>query len=203
MFYNRIYNFMYDSTRLEMIIHLDLDAFFVSAERTRSAFLKNKPVVVCKSGDSKIFSIEDTESLMTESVGGFNGLMHHKKEFRGFDKNEWKKEFVDDKGRVHGIVIAKSYEAKKHGIKTGTHLRDALFMCPNLLVIPSDHLFYQMLSFKLKAYLETKIPLLEQYSIDEFWGDLHGWVCEEKTYDFIHTLRQDIVDTFEIGRAHV
>ena len=48
-----------------MIIHLDLDCFFVSAERTRIPQLKNKPVVVCKSGDSKIFSVEDTESLMT------------------------------------------------------------------------------------------------------------------------------------------
>lgn len=181
-----------------MIIHLDLDCFFVSAERTRIPQLKNKPVVVCKSGDSKIFSIEDTESLMTESVGGFNGLMHHKKEFRGFDKNEWKKEFVDDKGRVHGIVIAKSYEAKKHGIKTGTHLRDALFMCPNLLVIPSDHLFYQQLSTKLKAFLMTRIPILEQYSIDEFWGDLRGWVKDEDTYSFMSSLQKEILEKFDL-----
>ena len=99
-----------------MIIHLDLDCFFVSAERTRTPELKNKPVVVCKSGDTKIFSIEDTQSVMTQSVGGFNGLMQHKKAFHGFDKDEWKKEFVDDKGRVHGIVIAKSYETKKYKI---------------------------------------------------------------------------------------
>ena len=181
-----------------MIIHLDLDCFFVSAERTRIPQLKNKPVVVCKSGDSKIFSVEDTESLMTESVGGFNGLMQHKKEFRGFDKHEWKKEFLDDKGRVHGIVIAKSYEAKKHGIKTGTHLRDALFMCHNLLVIPSDHLFYQQLSTKLKAFLMTRIPILEQYSIDEFWGDLRGWVKDEDTYSFMASLQQEILEKFDL-----
>ena len=181
-----------------MIIHLDLDCFFVSAERTRIPSLKNKPVVVCKSGDSRIFSVEDTQSCLSESVGGFNGLMQHKKQFMGFDKDEWKKEFVDDKGRVHGIVIAKSYEAKKYGIKTGTPLRDALFMCPNLLVIPSDHLFYQQLSTKLKAFLLTKIPILEQYSIDEFWGDLKGWVKDEDTYDFIAKLQKEILDTFDL-----
>jgi len=181
-----------------VIIHLDLDCFFVSAERTRIPSLKNKPVVVCKSGDSRIFSVEDTQSCLSESVGGFNGLMQHKKQFMGFDKDEWKKEFVDDKGRVHGIVIAKSYEAKKYGIKTGTHLRDALFMCPNLLVIPSDHLFYQQLSTKLKAFLLTKIPILEQYSIDEFWGDLKGWVKDEDTYDFIAKLQKEILDTFDL-----
>ena len=149
-----------------MIIHLDLDCFFVSAERTRTPELRDFPVVVCKSGDTKIFSTQDSESMMTESVGGFNGLMQHKKVFNGFDKNAWKNEFLDERGRVHGIVIAKSYEAKKYGIKTGTSLRDALAMCPKLRIVPSDHLFYQLLSTNLKAFLQTKIPILEQYSID-------------------------------------
>ncbi|WP_041958974.1 DNA polymerase Y family protein [Sulfurospirillum arsenophilum] len=181
-----------------MIIHLDLDCFFVSAERTRIPELRGHPVVVCKSGDNKIFSTQDSESMMTESVGGFNGLLQHKKEFNGFDKNAWKNEFLDEKGRVHGIVIAKSYEAKKYGIKTGTSLRDALAMCPKLLIVPSDHLFYQLLSTKLKAFLQTKIPILEQYSIDEFWGDLKGWVKEEATYDFVASLQQEILETFDL-----
>lgn len=181
-----------------MIIHLDLDCYFVSAERTRTPELKNKPVVVCKSGDTKIFSIEDTESVMTESVGGFNGLMQHKRTFKKFDKDEWKKEFVDDRGRVHGIVIAKSYEAKKFGIKTGTLLRDALHMCPGVLVVSSDHLFYQLLSAKLKHFLQTKIPILEQYSIDEFWGDLKGWIKDEDTEKFITNLQKEILERFDL-----
>ena len=181
-----------------MIIHLDLDCFFVSAERTRIAYLKGKPVVVCKSGDTKIFSREDTECVMTESVGGFNGLFQHKKNFDGFDQNAWKREFMDEEGRVHGIVIAKSYEAKTYGIKTGTPLHDALVMCPQLLVVSSDHLFYQLLSTKLKAFLQTKIPVLEQYSIDEFWGDLGGWIKEEETYAFMKELQQEILERFDL-----
>ena len=181
-----------------MIIHLDLDCYFVSAERTRTPFLKGKPVVVCKSGDTQIFSVKDTQSLMTESVGGFNGLIQHKKAFNGFDKNAWKSEFLDERGRVHGIVIAKSYEAKKYGIKTGTSLHDALAMCPKLLIVPSDHLFYQLLSTNLKAFLQTKIPILEQYSIDEFWGDLKGWVKEEQTHAFMASLQQEILERFDL-----
>jgi len=181
-----------------VIIHLDLDCFFVSAERTRTPFLKHKPVVVCKSGDTKIFSSEDTECVMTESVGGFNGLMQHKKSFQGFDKNAWKKEFRDEQGHIHGIVIAKSYEAKAYGIKTGTPLRDALILCPKLLIVSSDHLFYQLLSTKLKVFLLTKIPVLEQYSIDEFWGELKGWVKDENTYDFVATLQQEILEKFDL-----
>jgi len=179
-----------------VIIHLDLDCFFVSAERTRTPELNGRPVVVCKSGDTKIFSAQDTESVLTESVGGFNGLMQHKKTFKKFDKDEWKKEFVDDRGRVHGIVIAKSYEAKSFGIKTGTLLRDALHLCHGVVVIPSDHLFYQLLSAKLKHFLQTKIPVLEQYSIDEFWGDLKGWIPEKETYAFMVMLQKEILEKF-------
>lgn len=181
-----------------MIIHLDLDCYFVSAERTRTSFLKGKPVVVCKSGDTKIFSTQDSESVMTESVGGFHGLIQHKKVFSGFDQEAWKREFMDEKGRLHGIVIAKSYEAKAYGIKTGTSLHDAKAMCPKLLIVPSDHLFYQLLSTKLKAFLQTKIPILEQYSIDEFWGDLRGWVPEDETHAFMASLQKEILETFDL-----
>ena len=41
-----------------MKIHLDLDCYFVSAERTRYPFLKGKNVVVAKGSDKKIFSKE-------------------------------------------------------------------------------------------------------------------------------------------------
>ena len=37
-----------------MFIHIDLDCYFVSAERTRYPFLKDKNVVVAKSSDKKI-----------------------------------------------------------------------------------------------------------------------------------------------------
>ncbi|MDP3587046.1 MAG: DNA polymerase IV [Sulfuricurvum sp.] len=181
-----------------MIIHLDLDCYFVSAERTRSAYLKGKPVVVCKGTDHSIFSTEDTKSVMTERTGGFNSLFQHERTWKGFDTNDWKKEFIDNQGSVHGIVIARSYECKPYGIKTGTHLSDALKMCPNLVVVQGDHLFYQILSGRLREFLQTKIPVLEQYSIDEFWGDLGGWVEDEDVYDFIAALQEEILEKFDL-----
>lgn len=39
-----------------MKIHLDLDSYFVSAERTRYPHLVGKNVVVAKGSDKKIFS---------------------------------------------------------------------------------------------------------------------------------------------------
>lgn len=181
-----------------MIIHLDLDCYFVSAERTRSPYLKGKPVVVCKGTDHAIFSTKDTKSVMTDRVGGFNSLFQHERKWNGFDISSWKKEFIDERGKAHGIVIARSYECKPYAIKTGTTLSDALKMCPNLVVVQGDHLFYQLLSGKLREFLQTKIPLLEQYSIDEFWGDLSGWVEDEDTYAFIHALQAQILEKFDL-----
>ncbi|MCX6062094.1 MAG: DNA polymerase IV [Campylobacterales bacterium] len=181
-----------------MIIHLDLDCYFVSAERTRSPYLKGKPVVVCKGTDHAIFSTEDTKSVMTERTGGFNSLFQHERTWKGFDTNDWKKEFIDNQGSVHSIVIARSYECKPFGIKTGTHLSDALKMCPNLVVVQGDHLFYQILSGRLREFLQTKIPVLEQYSIDEFWGDLSGWVEDEEIYTFAAALQKEILEKFDL-----
>lgn len=135
-----------------MKIYLDLDSYFVSAERTRYPFLKGKNVVVAKGSDNRIFTNEKKQSVMIEDTGAFNSVLEFKNNYDS--KNilgSWRKEFVDDNGDIHGIVIARSYECKPFGIKTGTPLREAIYMCPNLLIIPSDHLFYQQLSQKLKV----------------------------------------------------
>lgn len=180
-----------------MKIYLDLDSYFVSAERTRYPFLKGKNVVVAKGSDNRIFTNEKKQSVMIEDTGAFNSVLEFKNNYDS--KNilgSWRKEFVDDNGDIHGIVIAKSYECKPFGIKTGTPLREAIYMCPNLLIIPSDHLFYQQLSQKLKAYLELRIPIVQQNSIDEFAADLGGWIKDEDTLEFITELRNDILEKF-------
>ncbi|OCL81989.1 DNA polymerase IV [Arcobacter porcinus] len=182
-----------------MLVHLDLDCYFVSAERTRYPFLKGKKVVVAKSSDKRIFSNDKKQGVILGDTGAFNSVLEFK---NSYDANNilkaWRDEFLYENGEIHGIVIAKSYECKPYGIKTGTPLREAIHMCPNLIIIPSDHLFYQQLSQKLKTYLEFKIPVLEQYSIDEFFGDLNGWVKNSDTLEFIKDLRDDIKDKFDL-----
>ena len=182
-----------------MKIHLDLDCYFVSAERTRYPFLKGKNVVIAKGSDRRIFSNDKKQGVVLGDTGAFNSVFEFKNSYNTANiLNVWKNEFLDEDGNIRGIVIAKSYECKPYGIKTGTSLKDAIHMCSNLMIIPSDHLFYQELSQKLKAYLELKIPLLEQYSIDEFFGDLNGWIKDEDTLEFITNLRDDILKKFDL-----
>lgn len=181
-----------------MILHLDLDCYFVSAERTRSPYLKNRPVVVVKSSDRAIFASHDSSVVMTQRVGAFNGLFQHERHWSGFDPQQWREEFIDEHGRIHGIVIARNYECKPFGIKTGTPLSEAVRMCPDLVIVSGDHLYYQLLSGKLRDFLHTKIPVLEQYSIDEFWGDVGGWVEERDIEAFVRELQKEILERFDL-----
>lgn len=177
-----------------MKIHLDLDCYFVSAERTRNENLKNIPVVVAKGSDKNIFSKHKKEAVLLDDSGAFNSIL----EFKDKAHKDWQNEFLDEYGVLRGIVIAKSYEAKAFGIQTGTSLKEAFYLCPHLKVITCDHLFYQQLSQQLKEFLHSKIPILEQYSIDEFFGDLDGWVKDEDTLQFITNLQQEIMEKFDL-----
>ena len=47
-------------------------------------------------------------------------------------------------------------------------VNEALKLCPNLKMIPPKYNLYDELSSKLKELLELEIPLIEQFSIDEF-----------------------------------
>ena len=181
-----------------MKIHLDLDCYFVSAERTRYPFLKGKRVVVAKSSDKRIFSNNPKEGVLLPNTGAFNSTLEFRNNYHGDILNLWREKFIEEDGSIHGIVITKSYEAKALGIKTGMPLKEALLLAKDLIVIPSDHYFYQEISQKLKNFLEKRIPLLEQYSIDEFFGDLNGWIKEKDTFKFIKELQADILKEFDL-----
>ncbi len=43
-----------------------------------------------------------------------------------------------------------------------------------------------------------KIPQVEQYSIDEFFCDVSGWIKDDEVYDFAKALQEEILETFDI-----
>lgn len=79
----------------------------------------------------------------------------------------------DEKSR-HGIVLAKSPEAKKYGIVTAETLYSARKKCPILKTFPSDMAYYHEMSKKMIDYISNYSPDLEQFSIDECFLDLTG-----------------------------
>lgn len=99
--------------------HLDADCFYVSAERVRDPFLRDKPVGVL--------------------------------------------------GNQGACVIAKSYEMKAAGVKTGEPIWDALLKCPEGIYIKRDFRWYEVLSRRMLDIVRELSPRVEYYSIDEFF----------------------------------
>ena len=175
-----------------MFIHLDLDCFFVSAHRSVDKSLNDIPAAVGGRSNLNIFDRKKAIRHISNSSGAFVSSILSSNE----DKTS-KEYFVDENGRIRGIITTSSYEARAYGVKTAMSVNEALTLCPNLKMIPPNYPLYHDLSFKLAKLLEDKIPLIEQFSIDEFFGDVTGWVEEDEIYDFAKYLQDLIQD--ELG----
>lgn len=71
-----------------------------------------------------------------------------------------------------GIVLAKSEEAKKFGVKTGDTVWQARRKCPDLTVVRPRFTEYMSYSKKVKAIYARYTDLIESYGIDECWLDV-------------------------------
>ena len=74
----------------------------------------------------------------------------------------------------HGIVLAKSTPAKKHGIVTGEPIIQALQKCPNLIAYPPDFALYSKCSRAMFDILSEYSDRIEPFSIDEGFLDYTG-----------------------------
>ena len=72
----------------------------------------------------------------------------------------------------HGIVLAKSEEAKRFGIKTGDTVWQAKRKCPSVIIVRPHFSEYMKYSRKVKAIYAKYTDLIENYGIDECWLDV-------------------------------
>ena len=70
--------------------------------------------------------------------------------------------------------IAASYEAKAHGIKTGTRVGDAKKICPEIILVNGDHAEYAKFSQDIAKAVENVCPVAHTPSIDEMVCELMG-----------------------------
>jgi len=87
------------------------------------------------------------------------------------------------RGRPVGIVpmmadstccIAASYEAKAHGVKTGTMVGDAKQMCPGIVLVEARHELYVEYHRRIVEAVESCVPVTAVLSIDEMACRLMG-----------------------------
>lgn len=170
-----------------MFIHLDLDCYFVSAHRSLDDSLLNIPVAVGGRSNIDIFSQQSKARKVATNRAAFSS-----KVLTNDANKSFKEYYVDENGRIRGIITTASYEARSFGVKTAMSVNEALRLCPKLKMIPPNYDLYDELSLKLKTLLEKEIPLIEQYSIDEFFGDLTGFIEEHEALEFGFYLKDKI-----------
>ena len=178
-----------------MFLHVDVDSFFASAERSVDPSLNGVPMAVGSRSNLEIFERDRIETrLMNENSGAFVAPVFYTSARKSFE--EYFVDEVNRECRIRGIITSASYEARRYGVKTAMPVAQALRLCPKMIVIPSRYRLYHTLSQKLYGFMCMKIPKVEQYSIDEFFADVSGWISEDQCYGFAVSLKEEIYARF-------
>lgn len=74
----------------------------------------------------------------------------------------------------HGIILTKSEEAKKFGVKTGEAIWQAKQKCPQLILLPPNFKKYIEFSQKTKEIYYSFTDMVEPFGLDEAWLDVTG-----------------------------
>ena len=72
----------------------------------------------------------------------------------------------------HGIILAKNELAKKFDIKTAETIYQAKRKCPDLVLVPPHHDFYEEISKKCNEIYKDYTDMVEPFGIDESWLDV-------------------------------
>lgn len=72
----------------------------------------------------------------------------------------------------HGIVLAKSEEAKRFGVKTAQAIWQAKRKCPHLIIVAPHYETYLQYSKRVRSIYGTYTNQVESFGLDECWLDL-------------------------------
>ena len=103
-----------------------------------------------------------------------------------------------------GVVLAKSNEAKKYGVKTGEPLSFSLRKCPRLQIFKPDFKLYNSCSKAFKNICKLYSPTMEEFSIDECFLDMTGIVSDFKqavkiAYEIKDRIKNELGFTVNVG----
>ena len=165
---------------------MDLDCFFAAAHRIDNPELDNIPIAVGGRSNLNIFDSKKQIKTYSAVNGAFASSLI------SIDDTKEEEYFLDKNGIPRGIITTSSYEARALGVKTAMSVSQALRICPTLKMIKPNYPLYHELSHKLKILLENEIPSIEQFSIDEFFCDVTGWIEDKEVFEFAVILKDKI-----------
>ncbi len=71
-----------------------------------------------------------------------------------------------------GVVSTASYEARRYGVHSAQSIIQAKRLCPDLIIVPSRHEYYQEISHQIHRIFQEYTDLIEPISIDEAFLDV-------------------------------
>lgn len=79
-----------------------------------------------------------------------------------------------DEENRHGIVLAKSQEAKYYGVQTGETIYQAKLKCPSLIIVKPHYDVYVKYSKAAREIYYRYTNQIESFGLDECWLDVTG-----------------------------
>ncbi len=97
-----------------------------------------------------------------------------------------------------GIVLTATYEARKFGIYTTMILREALKLCPNVIIIEPNHELYKYYSRQFFDYLYSITKKVEVVSVDEGYLDVTD-LCEKMdALELAKKIQKDLLNEYSL-----
>jgi len=161
-------------------------------------FLNQSSMAVIKLGARTIFHIDVNSAYLSWEA------VHRLQHGDSLDLRTIPSVVGGDPLTRHGIVLAKSIPAKKYNIQTGENLFSATSKCPNLVIAKPNYLLFRQCSQALGAILKEYSPLIQQFSVDEYFLDftsmdqLFGDPLET-AYKIKNRIRAELGFTVNIG----
>ncbi|SCZ08468.1 DNA polymerase Y family protein [Alkaliphilus peptidifermentans] len=103
-----------------------------------------------------------------------------------------------------GIVLAKSIPAKAFDIKTGEVLWKVKQRCPDIVIVPPNYTIYMRCSKALYELLNQYFPIIQRFSVDEFFIDYTGMetnhgTAVEAAHFIKNKIKEELGFTVNIG----
>lgn len=112
------------------------------------------------------------------------------------------------RGRPVGVVpmladstccIAASVEAKRFGVKTGTGVRQARQLCPQIVLVVAAHEHYVEVRQRAVAAVDRIAPVRQVLSIDEMECELTGrWRARDQAMALAHAIKKEIATSLGV-----
>jgi DNA polymerase-4 len=101
---------------------------------------------------------------------------------------------VGDEEKRHGIVLAKNYIAKDHGVSTGDVVWEARQKCGELICKPARFDLYLQVSKIVKGIYREYSSRVESFGIDEAWVDIsHLASSDQEAVKIADNIRSRII----------